>query len=97
MKSWARKFYASAAWLHFRELVMQRDNFLCVRCGRPGKIVHHKVYLTEENIKNSEISLNMENAETLCKKCHDEEHIAGDATAEDLRFDAHGNLVKRGG
>ena len=96
MKSWAREFYRSAAWLKFRQFVMERDNYLCVRCGRPGKIVHHKVYLTEKNINDPDVSLNMELAETLCKKCHDEEHLAGKAAAEGLYFDEAGNLVKKG-
>ena len=58
--------------------------------------MHHIVYLTEENINDPSVSLNMENVETLCKKCHDEEHISQEATAEGLRFDKQGNLIKRG-
>lgn len=92
---WAKKFYASAAWQHLRDYVLARDHRLCVRCGQPGKIVHHKIYLTALNICDPFISLNEANLETLCKDCHDAEHMAQPPTDAALMFDGKGNLVKR--
>ena len=92
----AKKFYASAAWLNLRDQVLQRDCFLCVRCGNPGSIVHHKVYLTAQNISDPYIALNADNLETLCKPCHDIEHLGQLPTDAGLCFDSSGNLVKKG-
>ena len=94
-QEWAKKFYASAAWRSLREYVLIRDNFLCVRCGAPGKIVHHKIYLTEKNIGDPSVALNADNLEALCKDCHDAEHMAELPTDAALVFDREGNLVKR--
>lgn len=95
-QTWAKKFYASAAWLNLRDQVLQRDCFLCVRCGNPGSIVHHKVYLTAQNISDPYIALNADNLETLCKPCHDIEHLGQLPTDAGLCFDSSGNLVKKG-
>ena len=35
--------------------------------------MHHKVPLTDDNLKNPEIALAWSNLELLCKQCHDEE------------------------
>lgn len=40
----------------------------------PYEEVHHKIRLNLGNINNPEISLNWENLECLCKKCHEAEH-----------------------
>ena len=65
-------------------------------CGKPGCIVHHKVYLTASNINDPSIALNAENLETLCKDCHDIEHLGQLPTDAGLCFDNNGNLIKRG-
>lgn len=70
---------------------------LCVRCGKPGEIVHHKIYLTPENIGNPDISLNPDNLETLCRDCHALEHEGQSPTAPGLMFDDNGDLIERGG
>lgn len=94
-QEWAKKFYASAAWQRLRLYVLKRDDFLCCRCGKPGKIVHHKTHLTAANINDPSVSLNEQNLETVCKDCHDAEHNADAPTDAALHFDENGNLVKR--
>lgn len=79
-KDFAHRFYKSAAWqacrLGYIQSRVNVDGGLCERChDRPGYIVHHKVYLTPQNITNPEISLNWENLEFVCKECHDDEHL----------------------
>lgn len=95
MKDFAKKFYMSKAWKKIRQYVFKRDMGLCVRCGRPGEIVHHKIYLTAENIDDPFISLNEKNLETLCRECHAIEHDGEPVTDRELMFDEFGNLVER--
>jgi len=79
LKDFAEKLYKSKAWQHTRTAYMHSVGGLCERClkkglYRPAVIVHHKVYLTAENIDNPEISLAWKNLEALCRDCHEEEH-----------------------
>ena len=69
-----KEFYHSKAWRKVREVALKRDNYLCCRCDRPGEHVHHKIRLTPENVNDPAISLNLDNLETLCHACHDQEH-----------------------
>ena len=81
MKEYAKDFYKSAAWKRARQTVIKRANGLCERCRaaglyRPGVIVHHKDYITPENIHNPGVTLNLGNLEYLCEDCHNKEHKA---------------------
>ncbi|WP_135553201.1 HNH endonuclease [Paenibacillus cymbidii] len=96
MKSWARAFYNSKAWLICRAAYIAKVFGLCERCGAPGKIVHHTVWLTPQNINDPSISLNHDLLEYLCQDCHNKEHMGSHepVVAEGLRFDEYGNLVE---
>lgn len=94
-QAFAEKFYKSSAWLKMRAFVLKRDDYLCVRCGAIGKIVHHKKYLTPENIDDPSISLNPDNLETLCEDCHNAEHMGALPTDSALCFTSDGRLIKR--
>lgn len=94
MKDYAEKFYKSKQWRDVRRYIIERDLGLCCRCGKPGNIVHHKVYITPENINDPDITLNEDNLETLCEVCHNQEHKRGYCTADGLRFDSNGNLIQ---
>lgn len=96
MQEWAKKFYLSREWRRVRDSVFKRDFGLCVRCGAPGEIVHHKTHLTPHNINDPFISPDPKNLETLCHECHSIEHEGIPATDEELMFDANGDLKKRG-
>lgn len=79
MQEFAKKFYKSKAWSHTRDAYLSSVGRLCERClkkglYRPAIIVHHKVYLTPENINNPEIALAWQNLEALCRECHEDEH-----------------------
>jgi len=95
MKPWAKSFYKSKAWQDCRDAYFVFRHGLCERCGRPGLIVHHRIYLTPQNINNPNITLSFENLELLCSSCHNEEHHSTDATANGLTFDEGGNLVQK--
>lgn len=94
MQDWAKSFYKSKAWRECRDAYYASKYGLCERCGNPGKIVHHKIYLTPENINDPNISLNWDNLELLCQHCHNIEHHGGQITAEGLAFDENGDLIK---
>ena len=98
-KDFAAGFYKSKAWIGCRDGYIKSVNGLCERClakGQvvPGKIVHHKIYITPQNINDPDITLNWDNLELHCQDCHNQEHHAGEATGEGLMFDGNGELVK---
>jgi hypothetical protein len=97
MQDFAKRFYLSKAWRDTRDYIYRRDMGLCVRCGKPGEIVHHKIYLTPQNIGNPSITLSEDNLELLCRECHAIEHEGQLPTDRELTFDSKGNLVEREG
>src|SRR5690606_217889 len=97
MKPWSRKFYLSRERKKTREAYTRLRHGLCERCGAGGKIVHHKIYLTPENIWDPAVTLNFENLELLCQECHNREHHETVPAADGLRFTADGDLVESPG
>ena len=86
------RFYKSIPWQVAREIKIREANGKCERCGALGEEVHHKIRLTVLNVTNPEISLNQENLELLCKKCHNAEHKR---FSKSQQFDEDGNLISR--
>lgn len=79
MKDYAKGFYKSKTWQHCRDTYLRKVGGLCERClakglVTPAVIVHHKVYITPERIKDPKITLSFENLEALCRDCHGAEH-----------------------
>ena len=97
MQKFAEKFYKSKAWLNCREAyIAGLKDKTCPRCKEnPGKIVHHKIKLTAENINNPIITLNPKYLEYICQTCHTQEHLKDSNTREDVKFDENGNLIKK--
>ena len=100
-KEFAKPFYRSKAWKLCRESYISSVNGLCETClskgrVRPGKIVHHKIYLTPDNINDPYIALNHEQLRYDCQDCHNEEHHGTSTVVSDgLMFDAFGDLVEK--
>ena len=108
-----KQFYQSKAWKDVKKAVWLKQNLLCNRCHKPvyvdgisdfipkeyrrTGIVHHKVYLTETNINDTSVSLDINNLEGLCKDCHEKEHNKGMSVRKDYYFDENGNLLSVGG
>ena len=86
------RFYKSVAWQVAREIKIRETNGKCERCGALGEEVHHKIRLTVLNVTNPEISLNQDNLELLCKKCHNIEHKR---FSKQQQFDEDGNLISK--
>lgn len=75
MADWIRQFYLSAAWLHKRDDILERDNNECQRCKKRGKYhkaecVHHIKHLKDR----PDLKLINSNLISLCYNCHNEEH-----------------------
>lgn len=90
-----KRFYHSATWKRCRQLVIQLHRGRCKDCGKAGGQVHHKIPLTEQNLKDPYIALHPDNLELLCEACHnskraDEKYVRGD-----LKFTADGDLIPR--
>lgn len=101
-KEFAKKFYRSKEWRKCRESYISKrkaiDGGVCERCkDNIGYIVHHKEELTIYNINDSSITLNHDNLEYVCKKCHDNEHDFGRGkksfTRKGYKFNEKGELV----
>lgn len=95
-REFAKDFYESTAWKKTRRAFAKSKLGICERCGGVGEIVHHKTYLTPENISDPNISLDWNNLELLCQECHNREHFGESEVREGLRFDESGQLVAVG-
>lgn len=94
MKEYAREFYNSKPWRECRKNYAKSVGRLCERClkrgiVKAGKIVHHKIWLTPENINDPSITLNFENLELLCQDCHNKEG----GTEKRFGWDENGNVT----
>lgn len=78
-KDFAKGFYGSKTWQHCRLAYAKSVGNLCEECLKEnkvtaGEIVHHKIHLTPENIKDPDIALNWNNLELVCRECHKKLH-----------------------
>lgn len=77
-------FYSSKQWQKLIEVikldrVKQDGQIICEHCGKPivdkyDCIAHHTIFLTEENVNNSEISLNPDLIMLCHHACHNRIH-----------------------
>ena len=91
-KEYAKDFYYSTKWKKCRRGFMSSKHYICERCGRPAKIVHHKIHITPMNINDPEITLNWNNLQALCHECHNIVH-GSEATIKEVSFDENGDLI----
>lgn len=78
-RDFARGFYDSLSWKECRKTYAKSVGHLCEECLRvgiykPGKIVHHKMELTPDNINNPDVTLNFDNLKLVCMDCHSKLH-----------------------
>lgn len=96
-KEFSKAFYKSARWLKCRQSYIKSVNGVCERCGNPGYILHHKILLTPENIHDADVTLNFENLEYVCLRCHnmddDNEHGGHDVTYTKYRVSSDGEIL----
>lgn len=95
MSTFAADFYTSKQWRHTRDAYARSVDGLCENCLRhgiykPGEIVHHKVPLTPELMRDPEITLSWKNLELLCRDCHGLVHRKNNKR---YYFDEDGNVI----
>jgi len=78
-REFAQRFYKSKRWQKCRAAYIKSVGGLCERCLAKGLIVpatmvHHKIYISPQNINDPNITLNFDNLEALCNDCHAAEH-----------------------
>ena len=95
-REFSKAFYNSKEWKRARQTYIDLKFGICERCGAPNsKQVHHKIYLTPENIGNPDITLNFDNFELLCDICHQKEHNEKySPTLWGLKFNENGELIQ---
>lgn len=77
-RCWQKKFYKSTAWKLIRIVVMKRDLNICQECDSlilEKAVVHHIEEITMDNYLDENVTLNVDNLETLCFKCHNKVHF----------------------
>lgn len=89
-KDYARSFYNGPEWRRTQAAYMASQGYVCERCGRPARIVHHRRYITPQNIHDPSVTLDWANLEALCQECHNNEHSQKQSTAI---FDSSGEMV----
>lgn len=95
-KAFAKAFYNSRAWKDGSKAYAKSVGNLCEACLKqgfytPGKVVHHIIALTPDNINNPAITLGWDNLRLVCQDCHAKEHTR----PKEIRysFDESGNLA----
>lgn len=106
-----RYFYNSKLWNNVRKNVWLKQNLLCSVCGKPVYvdgisdylpkekrrigIVHHKIWLDNNNLDDDNITINENNLIGVCKECHENIHHSNMSCRKDMMFDEDGNIVPR--
>lgn len=100
-REFAKAFYKSKLWQTTRMRALIRDGFTCRICGARATAVDHIKELTPENITDPNVSLNLDNLQSLCHDCHtvktlEDKGVLLKDCDDDFYFDADGNLSPRG-
>lgn len=104
-KEFAKNFYNSTTWRKCRNAYFNSKFGICELCGKPGEEVHHKKFLTAENINDADVTLNWDNLQLLCRSCHNAiheksyemyraKHRPDKGINNGLCFDEEGNIVE---
>lgn len=106
-----RYFYNSKLWNNVRKNVWLKQNLLCSVCGKPvyvdgisdylpkekrrTGIVHHKIWLDNNNLDDDNVTINENNLIGVCFACHSAIHSGTGVTRKEVQFDDEGNLIPR--
>lgn len=97
-QEFSKPFYNSKAWRDCRASFIAKrvavDGGMCMTCHKElGKIVHHKTWLTPENISNPMISLNHDNLKYDCQTCHNQEKESKEIEQPRYYFGENGEII----
>lgn len=103
-KEYAKDFYNSQAWKKTRKAYYVYRRGQCERCAaefeagkrslediNAGYIVHHKEYITPDNLHDPRVALSFDNLELLCEEHHNKEHKS---KTKRYSFDANGRVIE---
>lgn len=105
-QDFVKPIYNSKLWKDCRDGYFASQYGLCELCDRPGEEVHHKTFLTPENINDPKIIYGWENLQLLCRDCHNMAHEKAKEmqrtknrkncpSNNGVCFDEGGNLVEK--
>ena len=94
-----KEFYKSQAWRRARAAYIRTrkaiDGGTCEVCGQePGLIVHHTIWLDDDNCNDPDISLNPERFKYECQTCHNKEVDPRKGTPGRVRYGADGEIIR---
>ena len=105
-----QSFYKSRLWKETKKEIWYKQNCLCAICHKPvyvdgisnyiprekrrTGIVHHKEHLTDINVYDDNIAINIDNLVGVCKDCHERLHHQDQVTRLGYSFDEEGNLIR---
>lgn len=94
-----KQFYRSRAWKLARQAFidyrMAIDGGLCEVCGvEPGKIVHHTIWLDDENSNDPDIALNPKRFKYECQECHNKERDPRKAVPGRCIYGPNGEILR---
>lgn len=92
----AKKIYRGSRWKNYvRPTYLESVDYLCERCSDIAKVVHHKIYLNNDNIDDEEIVYGFDNLEALCQSCHNREHhYTSTGYSNEIVVDDKGNIYQ---
>ena len=93
-----RQFYRSKAWKLARASYIScrqaLDGGLCEVCGvEPGLIVHHTIWLDDDNCNDPDIALNPRRFKYECQTCHNKERDPRKATPGRCIYGPDGEII----
>ncbi|MGF3113133.1 HNH endonuclease [Facklamia sp. P9177] len=59
-------------------------------------MVHHKIWLSDDNLDDLSITLNEDNLQAVCHDCHNRIHFGSKAVINGLEFDENGQIKEVG-
>ena len=88
-----QSFYKTPEWKSARAAYLSAAGYLCERCLKrglisPATVVHHRIYMNDETIKDPALRTGWKNLEALCWSCHELEH-KGKQRRYDVDADGH--------
>lgn len=97
-----KEFYRTAAWKRARDAYIKMriavDGGICEVCHQElGFIVHHKIWLTDANCSDPDVSLNLRNLRYECQTCHNKEVDPGREVPGRVTYGPDGEIIPKGG
>ena len=94
-----KQFYKSSAWKRARKAFidyrMSIDGGLCEVCHEePGLIVHHTIWLDDQNCNDPDIALNPKRFKYECITCHNKEKDPRQSFPGRCLYDKDGELIR---